>query len=188
MVMINESNLLNIVFVYAILHAIMGSGPQIRVADNERMIDPKALFSPKLNYSRQQHNWDWRATTFYPRLPPKFQFGAKKTFNLMMTAIEKHHSGVINCWIWRATVFSCLAPVEWDFVGHLIRRGACGGAREEEAGGWVRMMLRILVANFNRKQVWPLCRWEGPVTFWWWLECCVVRVLMTIHYAIPGCH
>ena len=56
--MINESNLLNIVFVYAILHAIMGSGPQIRVADNERMIDPKALFSPKLNYSRQQHNRD----------------------------------------------------------------------------------------------------------------------------------
>lgn len=78
MVMINESNLLNIVFVYAILHAIMGSGPQIRVADNERMIDPKALFSPKLNYSRQQHNRDWKATTFYPRLPPKFQFGAKK--------------------------------------------------------------------------------------------------------------
>ena len=78
--MINESNLLNIVFVYAILHAIMGSGPQIRVADNERMIDPKALFFPKLNYSRQQHNRDWRATTFYPRLPPKIQFWAKKRY------------------------------------------------------------------------------------------------------------
>lgn len=78
MVMINESNLLNIVFVYAILHAIMGSGPQIRVADNGRMIDPKALFSPKLNYSRQQHNQDSRATTFLPAPVAKFQFGAKK--------------------------------------------------------------------------------------------------------------
>ena len=61
MVMINESNLLNIVFVYAILHAIMGSGPQIRVADNEWMIDPKALFSPKLNYACQQHGRDSKA-------------------------------------------------------------------------------------------------------------------------------
>lgn len=79
MVMINESNLLNIVFVYAILHAIMGSGPQIRVADNERMIDPKALFSPKLNYSRQQHIGETEEQQpFYPRLLPKFQFRAKK--------------------------------------------------------------------------------------------------------------
>lgn len=95
--MINESNLLNIVFVYAILHAIMGSGPQIRVADNGRMIDPKALFSPKLNYSRQQHNQDSRATTFLPALVAQISIWGQKTFNLMMTAIEKHHSGVINC-------------------------------------------------------------------------------------------
>ena len=77
MVMINESNLLNIVFVYAILHAIMGSGPQIRVADNGRMIDPKALFSPKLNYSRQQQP-RLKSNNLLPAPVAKFQFGAKK--------------------------------------------------------------------------------------------------------------
>ena len=64
-------------------------------------------------------------------LPPKIQLGAEKTFNVMMTATGKHHSRVINSWIWRATVFSWLAPVEWDIVGHLIRAEPvdCGGER-----------------------------------------------------------
>ena len=104
-----------------------------------------------------------KSNNFLPALAAQISIWGQKTFNLMMTAIEKHHTGVINCWIWRATVFSCLAPVEWDFVGHLIRGGACGGVREEEDEA--RVMLRILVANLNRKQVWALCRWEGPVTF-----------------------
>ena len=78
MVMINESNLLNIVFVYAILHAIMGSGPQIRVADNERMIDPKALFSPKLNYSRQQHNRRLKSNNLLPALAAQISIWGQK--------------------------------------------------------------------------------------------------------------
>ena len=46
-----------------------------------------------------------KSNNFLPALAAQISIWGQKTFNLMMTAIEKHHSGVINYWIWRATVF-----------------------------------------------------------------------------------
>mgnify|MGYP006975463544 CR=1 FL=1 len=142
----------------------------------------KSFVFPQIELiSLTTHRRDLRATTFLPELTTQISIQGQKTFNLMMTAIEKHHSGVINCWIWRATVFSCLAPVEWDFVGHLIRAGACGGLRR----GWCCVSWwQILTGSRCGHSAGERDQWLS----WRWLECCVVRVLMTIHYAIPGRH
>ena len=95
-------------------------------------------------------------------LPPKIQLGAEKTFNVMMTATGKHHSRVINSWIWRATVFSWLAPVEWDIVGHLIRaepveeRGVdVLGTSNQHRVWYIRLIdfLKIAWKHFGWKQL-----------------------------------